>query len=152
MTREPTHEKPRAAGMRDRARKCVTSWRRYALRHAPKTAPAQDKKRGGRAPRAKGDRLERAIVRLLQEHGLAAERVPLSGSAGGSYIGDLTVPLLGRDLAVEAKARGNGFARLYAWMEDLDALIIKADRRDALVILPLRLAAEIAIAAERRKP
>lgn len=119
---------------------------------APKTAPAQDKKRGGRAPRAKGDRLERAIVRLLQEHGLAAERVPLSGSAGGSYIGDLTVPLLGRDLAVEAKARGNGFARLYAWMEDLDALIIKADRRDALVILPLRLAAEIAIAAERRKP
>jgi Holliday junction resolvase len=106
---------------------------------------------GGRASRQKGDRFERAIVRLLQDRGLGAERVPLSGSAGGSYSGDLTVPILGRDLVVEAKARGNGFARLYTWLEGRDALIIKADRRDALVVLPLRLAAEIAMAAERGK-
>jgi Holliday junction resolvase len=113
---------------------------------------AQGKKRGGRASRQKGNRLERGIVRLLQDHGLAAERIPLSGSAGGSYAGDLTVPFLGRDLVVEVKASANGFARLYSWLEDRDALVIKADRRHALVILPLRLAAEIAIAAERRKP
>lgn len=100
----------------------------------------------------KGNRLERAIVRLLQDHGLGAERVPLSGSAGGSYSGDLTVPILGRDLVVEAKARANGFARLYSWLEGRDVLVIKADRRNALVVLPLRLAAEFAIAAERRKP
>jgi Holliday junction resolvase len=111
----------------------------------------QEKKYGGRASRQKGDRLERAIIRLLQDRGLGAERVPLSGSAGGSYSGDLTVPLLGRDLVVEAKARANGFARLYSWLEDRDVLIIKADRRDALVILPLKLAAEIATVAERRK-
>jgi Holliday junction resolvase len=104
------------------------------------------------ASRDKGNRLERAIVRLLQDHGFGAERVPLSGSTGGSYSSDLTVPILGRDLVVEAKARANGFARLYSWLEDRDVLIIKADRRDALVVLPLRLAAEIAITAERRKP
>jgi Holliday junction resolvase len=116
------------------------------------TATAQEKKRGGRASRDKGNRLERAIVRLLQGHGFGAERVPLSGSTGGSCSGDLTVPILGRDLVVEAKARANGFARLYSWLEGRDALIIKADRRDALVILPLHLAAEIAVAVERGKP
>jgi Holliday junction resolvase len=106
---------------------------------------------GGRAPRAKGDRFERAIVRLLQDHGLGAERVPLSGSAGGSYTGDLTVPVAGKDLVIEAKARASGFAKLYGWLEGRDLLVIKSDRRDALVILPLRLAAEIAAAAERGK-
>jgi len=115
-------------------------------------ATSQGKKRGGRASRQKGNRLERAIVRLLQDRVIGAERVPLSGSAGGSYLGDLTVPLLGRDLIVEAKARANGFARLYSWLEGRDVLLIKADRRNALVVLPLRLAAEIALAAERRKP
>jgi Holliday junction resolvase len=107
---------------------------------------------GGRAPRDKGNRFERAIVKLFQDRGLGAERVPLSGSVGGSHSGDLTVPILGRDLIVEAKARANGFARLYSWLDGRDALIVKADRRDALVVLPLRLAVEIAIAAERGKP
>lgn len=109
----------------------------------------QAKKRGGRASRDKGNRLERAVVRLLQDHGLAGERVPLSGAARGSYCGDLTVPVLGRDLVIEAKVRGDGFKQIYAWIEDRDALIIKGDRRDALVVLPLRLAALIAAAAER---
>ena len=113
------------------------------------TAAGQGKKRGGRASRDKGNRLERAVVHLLQDRGLGAERVPLSGSAGGSYSGDLTVPILGRDLVVEAKARAKGFSQIYSWLEGRDALIIKADRRDALVVLPLRLAAEIAMAAER---
>jgi Holliday junction resolvase len=112
----------------------------------------QVKSRGGRSSRDKGNRLERALVRLLQDRGLAAERVPLSGSAGGSYLGDVTVPVIGRDLVVEAKSRATGFAQLYAWLEGRDILVVKADRRDALVILPLRLAAEIAAAAERRKP
>ena len=54
--------------------------------------------RGGRASRAKGNRTERAVVRFLQNAGFSAERVPLSGSAGGSYFGDITVPVIGRDL------------------------------------------------------
>jgi hypothetical protein len=53
---------------------------------------------GGRASRDKGNRLERSVVKLLQDNGIGAERVPLSGSAGGSYSGDISVPCLGRDL------------------------------------------------------
>jgi Holliday junction resolvase len=47
---------------------------------------------GGRASRDKGNRTERAIVRLLQERGFAAERVPLSGAARGRFGGDVSVP------------------------------------------------------------
>jgi Holliday junction resolvase len=108
-------------------------------------------KSGGRASRDKGNRLERAIVKLLQDHGLGAERVPLSGSARCSYLGDLTVPLLGRDLVVECKSRASGFCEFYSWLQGRDLLIIKADRREPLVVLPLRLAIEIALAAERGK-
>jgi Holliday junction resolvase len=106
---------------------------------------------GGRASRAKGDRCERAIVRLLQAHGFAAERVPLSGAARGRFGGDVSVPLLGVDRRVEVKARGAGFRQLYAWLDGADFLIVRADRREPLVVLPLRLAAEIAAIAERNR-
>src|SRR4051812_19739032 len=42
----------------------------------------------GRRSRDKGARVERAIVNALQTGGFAAERVPLSGAAGGRYSGD----------------------------------------------------------------
>ena len=103
---------------------------------------------GGRRARDKGNRVERSIVKALQAAGLGAERLPLSGSVGGSYTGDLTVPLLGRDMVAEVKARATGFAQLYSWLECRDLLVVKADRREPLVVLPLRLAAEIATAAE----
>jgi len=106
---------------------------------------------GGRASRQKGNRFERALVRFLQDRGFAAERVPLSGSAGGSYCGDLTIPVIGRDLCAEVKVRGNGFSRLYEWLDGRDLLIVRADRREPLVVLPLRLAAEIAAAAEKSR-
>jgi hypothetical protein len=47
------------------------------------------KKRGGRASRDKGNRLERAIVRLLQDHGLGAERVPLATRPFSGKLGQL---------------------------------------------------------------
>src|SRR5215510_7596892 len=100
--------------------------------------------RGGPASRDKGNRAERAIVKFLQDRGFAAERVPLSGAAGGSYVGDITVPLLGVDRCVEVKARANGFRQLYDWLEGRDLLIIRADRSDPLVVIPLTLAAKIA--------
>ena len=106
---------------------------------------------GGRGPRQKGNRAERALVKFLQDRGFAAERVPLSGSAGGSYVGDLTVPLLGVDRTVEVKVRANGFVELYRWLEGRDFVIVRADRSDPLVVIPLKLAAEIATAAERAK-
>jgi Holliday junction resolvase len=106
---------------------------------------------GGRASRDKGNRTERAIVRLLQERGLAAERVPLSGAARGRFGGDVSVPVIGRDLRCEVKSRGGGFRRLYDWLDGADLLILRADRRGLLVVLPIELATEIAIAAERAR-
>jgi Holliday junction resolvase len=111
--------------------------------------PGQPKQRGGRRSREKGNRAERAIVAFLQDSGFAAQRVPLSGSAGGKYVGDVTIPLLGRDMCAEVKVRAYGFGQLYAWLDGREILIVRQDRREPLVILPLRLAAEIAGHAER---
>ncbi|MHC2273543.1 Holliday junction resolvase [Bradyrhizobium diazoefficiens] len=107
--------------------------------------------KGGRASRDKGNRAERAIVKFLQDRGFAAERVPLSGSAGGSYLGDVTIPVLDVDRVAEVKCRANGFRELYRWLEARDLLIIRADRSEPLVVLPLKLAAEIASAADKNK-
>ena len=104
--------------------------------------------RGGRTSREKGSRTERAVVRLLQGRGLAAQRVPLSGAARGRFGGDVSVPVLGVDRRVEVKCRAAGFRELYKWLDSADLLIVRADRRELLVIIPLRLAAEIAAAAE----
>lgn len=98
----------------------------------------------GRRSRQKGNRVERGIVRALVANGLAAVRVPLSGAVGGRFSGDVILPILGRDLCVEVKARADGFRELYSWLENRDVLIVKADRREPLVILRLSEAAAIA--------
>jgi hypothetical protein len=118
---------------------------------ASKSQPLTDdqpRKSGGRKSRDKGNRAERLLVRALQDKGFAAERVPLSGSAGGKYCGDLTVPILGKDHVVEVKVRATGFSQLYAWLEGRDMLVVRADRKEPLVIVPLALGIEIATAAE----
>jgi Holliday junction resolvase len=104
---------------------------------------------GGRRSREKGNRVERMLVQALCEHGFAAERVPLSGAARGRFGGDVSLPLLGCDRRVEVKCRGHGFCQLYSWLAEADLLIVKADRREPLVVLPLKLALEIAAVAEQ---
>jgi Holliday junction resolvase len=105
------------------------------------------KKRGGRASRRKGALNERALVRYLQDHGFAAEKSSRTGYTGH----DLTVPVLGVDRRVEVKVRANGFRELYGWLNGADLLIVRSDRHEPLVVLPLRLAAEVAAVAERHK-
>jgi hypothetical protein len=97
--------------------------------------------------RRKGAREELALVRRLQNAGFAAEKDSRTGYTGH----DLTAPLLGVDRRVEVKVRGNGFNQLYDWLTGRDLLIVKADRREPLVVVPLRLAAEIAAVAEKKK-
>jgi hypothetical protein len=104
--------------------------------------------RGGRAAKQKGSREERHLVKLFQAAGFACERIPLSGAAGGKYSGDLSIPLLGLDRTVEVKVRENGFVRLYDWLDGRDLLILRADRKEPLVVLRLSAAIEIARAAE----
>ena len=103
----------------------------------------------GRRSRDKGARHERRLVALLQDHGLAAERVPLSGAAGGRYSGDISVPVLGDDWTIEAKVRATGFRQIYGWLGGNQALVVQSDRREPLVVLPLRRALEILERAER---
>jgi Holliday junction resolvase len=105
----------------------------------------------GRKSRDKGNRIERELVRLLQAAGFAAERVPLSGAAHGRFGSDVSVPLLGADRRVEVKARCDGFRELYKWLDGSDLLVVRADRAEPLVVVPLRLAIEIAKFAERNK-
>jgi hypothetical protein len=84
------------------------------------------------------------MVRALQAAGLSGERVPLSGSVGGRFTGDVVLPLMDRDLCLEVKARAQGFRELYSWLDGRDVLIVKADRREPLVVVRLSLATEIA--------
>jgi Holliday junction resolvase len=101
----------------------------------------------GRRSRDKGARTERAIVRLLQEAGFAAEKISGMYKPGS----DISVPLLGVDRKTEVKCRARGFGQLYAWLHGAEFLIIKADRSEPLVVVRLKLAAEIAAIAERNK-
>jgi hypothetical protein len=109
------------------------------------------KKTGGRSPRQKGNREERRLVQVLQHAGIACERVPLSGSVGGRYAGDLSIPLLGIDRCCEVKIRARGFAQIYEWLTGRDLLIVRANHCEPLCIVPLRLAIEIATAAEKSR-
>lgn len=64
---------------------------------------------------------------------MGGERVPLSGAAGGSFTGDVTnVPYIG---TVEVKRRRDGFKQLYGWLANNDALAVRADHKEWLVIL-----------------
>jgi len=106
---------------------------------------------GGRASRQKGDRFERECVALFQEHGIAAERVPLSGAAGGSFSGDISIPVLGVDQRLEAKIRRSGFTTIRRWMAGNYAVVYRADRSESLVTLRLADFAKLAIAADRNR-
>src|SRR5690606_23185668 len=82
----------------------------------------------GKHSRDKGVRAEREFAKLI-----SGERVPLSGAAGGRFAGDV----VGLGLKWEVKRRADGFKELYKWLEGKDALAVRADRREWLVVIPL---------------
>ena len=86
--------------------------------------------------RDKGNRFERSIVNALRAHDIDAKRVPLSGATDFAK-GDILAPIKGKDWRFELKARADGFKSLYGWLTGNDALIVKADYQEALVIMPL---------------
>lgn len=106
---------------------------------------------GGRASRAKGARRELEAVRILQEAGISAEKVPLSGAVGGSYGGDISCPILGVDRRLEVKARATDFSLIRRWLGDHYGLVLKADRKPALIVLRLSDFAQLAIGADRKR-
>lgn len=96
----------------------------------------------GASSRRKGGRVEREIVALLKNAGIPAERVPLSGGAGGSFTGDVIV---GRKWRAEVKARrsGGGFKTLEKWLGDNSMLVLKRNHGDPLVVFPWSMAAAL---------
>ena len=93
----------------------------------------------GAMSRRKGLKAEREFVNLLREAGVPAERVPLSGAAGGSFTSDVVIA--GRWRAeVKARASGEGFATLERWLGENDLLVLRRDRAEPMVLLPWPLA------------
>ena len=68
---------------------------------------------------------------MLKDAGIEAERVPLSGACGGTFAGDILI----RGRRYEAKIRCNGFLELYKWIDGNHGVILRADRREGLVVL-----------------
>jgi hypothetical protein len=76
----------------------------------------------------KGSRVEREIKKIFEERGLKVVR-----SAGSLGSADLHVELIGN---VQVKARKE--MSIYKWLEGNDAVVIKADRQEPLIVLPLQ--------------
>ena len=99
----------------------------------------------GARHRRKGDRIEREVVDRHRTLGIHAERYPLSGASQFRGSGhDVDLYLFGRDevpAVVEVKSRKNGagFATLERWLGEYDALFLRRNNADPLIVLPWHL-------------
>lgn len=93
----------------------------------------------------KGSGFEREVVVILQSHGIAAEKIPLSGAVkGGKFEGDIDCPVRGTDRKLECKRRARQFGTIYGWMAGNFALVVRDDRTEPLVVMRLSDFAELA--------
>jgi hypothetical protein len=100
---------------------------------------------GGRGPRRKGMAFELEVVRLLQDHGLAAEKVPLSGAVKTPrFDHDVSVPVRGIDRRIECKRRKRSFQTISKMLAGNFALIVRDDNSPPLVIMSVPAFAELA--------
>lgn len=85
----------------------------------------------------KGSGFELECVKLCQEAGLAAVKVPLSGALP-DYPGDVTVPVRGVERSFQCKRRARAFGTLYGWMSGAYALLVRDDHTEPLVVMRAR--------------
>lgn len=93
----------------------------------------------GRMSRDKGATFEREIVTRARDFGLSAQRVPLSGAT--SYAkGDIEIipSFADNPWTFECKRRRELPRWLLEALGDNAGLILRADRRDAVAIIPLK--------------
>jgi hypothetical protein len=101
--------------------------------------------KGGRSPRRKGSAFELEVVARLQELGLAAEKVPLSGAVKTSrFDHDVSCPVRGIDQRIECKRRKRAFATLDKMLGGNFALVVRDDRARVLVVMTLETFARLA--------
>jgi hypothetical protein len=93
----------------------------------------------GLKSRAKGARTE-----LFVTHELVAAGIPATKRSGMYIAGhDIDATVAGRRLRIEVKSRAEGFRELHSWLSGADCLVLKADRRPALCVIPLDLAVQL---------
>jgi Holliday junction resolvase len=98
----------------------------------------------GARHRRKGDRIEREVVDRHKALGIHAERYPLSGASKFRSSGhDVDVYLFGREEApavaeVKARRNGAGFTTIEGWLAEFDALFLRRNHADPLIVLPWR--------------
>jgi Holliday junction resolvase len=103
----------------------------------------------GSRHRRKGDRIEREIVDRHRALGVHAERYPLSGASRFRGSGhDVDLYAFGNDeapLVAEVKGRKNGagFTTLERWLGDYDALFLRRNNAEPLVLIPWRVWARL---------
>lgn len=97
----------------------------------------------GKMQRDKGARVERQMVRLFNDYGVDAERVPLSGAVQfrDTRGADIDVYFQGKDNGamvgeVKARANGSGFKTLINWLGDADFLLLKQDHSEPWITMP----------------
>jgi hypothetical protein len=111
---------------------------------APQIAHPKAIRAGGAKHRRKGDWLERELVDRHKAAGVHAERYPLSGASrfrGASH--DVVIYAFKDEppLVAEIKARksGAGFATPKNWLGEYDALFLRRNNADPLVVMPWRM-------------
>lgn len=87
------------------------------------------------AAKKKGTAFELQVARRLEDAGLTVSRVGYqAGMHGDAH--DLVTVVAGRGLRLECKRRKDGWTEQYRWLQQADALVMRADRKPALVCLP----------------
>ena len=109
----------------------------------------------GARHRRKGDRIEREIVERHKAIGIHVERYPLSGASRFRGSGhDLDIYPFGQEeapIVAELKARKNGagFVQLETWLGEYDALFLRRNNADPMVLLPWRVWAALLAKVQR---
>jgi len=92
------------------------------------TPPSKKRRAGGSASKRTGSRYELELIRELAKKHITAQRIPLSGAAGGHFGSDVMVFLSAIvSFAIEVKYRSStsGFKKFLAAWSDLDYLPIR---------------------------
>lgn len=77
--------------------------------------------RQGKRNRQRGAETERAIVQLLRDAGIAAEKISRTGYKSPDI-------MIQDEFTAESKRRKNGFRTLKVWLQEADIVFIREER------------------------
>jgi len=89
--------------------------------------------------RRKGARIELDVLHELQDAGIMCEKL----SYAYRKTHDIRVVLFDKHLKMEVKCRAKGFATIYNWLKPVDLLVLRRDRSEALVVMPISTLVEL---------